>query len=240
MGVSDSQTIIVEFVGPPGGGKTTLCDGLKTQLANNGLKTAIFKDVKRHLREKSLFSKLAFVLSNTFKNLPVFLTFSVLLFKSGVFSINSIIRYYKVTLFNGSISSFINNSKTQVLLLDQWSVQQLWSATIFRAKDYERLKSNLVDFFLEPDVMIYVDINLSIASERVSGRSSMTSRFDKMSENERTKYLHEYNDYLKSLFMTSRAKNKLTISGNQELSTNVEKLFIYLKDTFNTTNTRSR
>ena len=129
------------------------------------------------------------------------------------------------------LQQFIVKRKFDVLLLDQWIIQGLWSATIFRNNSYDLLHEKLSQFYFKSDIVLYLHIDSSTASERIDSRSTYTSRFDKMDAGKRLEELEKYSRYLFQLYENSNCMNKLEFSAMESPKKNAEDFLQHLKRT---------
>jgi thymidylate kinase len=206
------RSVIVEFVGPTGSGKTTNCQSFSDSLKVEELSVYMFSDVKKHLYNQSLFKRIyvyskAIVIS--FTNL---ISYTFLLLRYKIFSFDSIYRYIKLCIFNEALQLFIKEVKPDVVLLDQWIIQGLWSATIFKLDSYLTLPEKLSQFYFKTDIVIYFDLDTKTATERIAYREHGDSRFDKMDGKHRLERLQKYNGYLHQLYEQSACRNNFKVS----------------------------
>lgn len=206
------QSIVVEFVGTPGGGKTTNCNSICALLVEEGIQPFVFTDVKKYLYKAHIFKKILIVWSTIWRHGKDIVLFNFFLVRSGVLSFDSVFRYCKLCLFNQSLQEFKALNPQSIILLDQWVIQGLWSATIFRLKDLEKAADRLKRFYFPVDYIVYFDVDIETAAQRVGTRSTETSRFDKMPEVKRLEVMKKYNEYLVALYQQATALAKWKVS----------------------------
>ncbi len=204
--------IVVEFVGPPGSGKTTNCSYFYELLTKNNFNVFVLKDIRDYFHTLKINRKLVILLKVIFSPHCKFPLFVFTLAKSGIISFKSISRYYTLCAFNQALEDFIKIKDADVILLDQWIIQGLWSSTIFRTNQLSKLPDRLIRFYFETDYVLYFQIDTKIASERIKSRNTGKSRFDVMNEEKRLAELNKYNDYLFKLFNHSSCMNKCIYS----------------------------
>ena len=217
-----SKSIVVEFVGPTGSGKTANCLCFSGLLRKNGLKVSMFSDLKDYLYSQKFHIKFLIALKTLIFNGTDFIRYFLILANHGIYSFDSIFRYIKLCVFNMALQQFIEKKKVDVLLLDQWIIQGLWSATIFKLKSYDTLHDKLKRFYFKTGVVLYFDIDTATASERVGSRDSYSSRFDRMDSDRRLVEFKKYNAYLFQLYENSNCKNKLQFSTTVSPAKNAE------------------
>ena len=224
-----TKALVVEFVGPTGSGKTTNCHEFSALLRQSGLKVYVFSDIKEYFYGLKFYYSFYIIL----KTLTIyglnFLHYSLILAYRGIYSLDSIIRYVKLCVFNMALHEFIEYKKVDVVLLDQWIIQGLWSATIFKLASYETLHKMIKRFYFKTDFVLYFDIDAATASERISSRDSTRSRFDKMDPGRRLEETEKYNAYLYQLYENSDCDNKLMFSTTISAAENAASFLDQLK-----------
>jgi thymidylate kinase len=223
------KTVTIEFVGLPGAGKSTSCNYFSHLFKARGLNICEIHDIKEYLRQNPLSGKL-FLVSKLllFRSSRVIL-YIISLLSRKIYSADSIYRYIRLTIFDLALQQLKKNRKFDVVLLDQWIIQEMWSATIFRTKKYSTISKTFSRFYFSTDVVLYFDIDIYTASERINIRPTNLSRFDRMDERKRITELQKYNSYLFELFENSNCKQKHLLSGTNSLEKNAA-LFVEVLD----------
>ena len=231
-GLDPARGLIIEFVGPPGCGKTTNCAHFSTLLNDKGVKTYVFKDVKEFLYSLGFLRRIRLYVSAPLYNIVRLFSYFYLLASNGILSADSGIRYIKLCIFDAAAREFMKTRRVDVLLLDQWIIQSLWSATIFKARTYVTLQQRLPEFYFPASCVLYFDLDPETASDRIEARASDTSRFDRMDPERRLAEMKHYNDYLKDLYKRSECASKLTFSAKVDPHINAEAFLKHLQSTF--------
>ncbi len=223
--------VIVEFVGPTGGGKSTNCKTFSQFLTARHLKVGIFGDVKDYFHQLPGRAQ-AKLITNAFLHHGMsMLSFTWLLMANHIYRINSLYRFIKLCIFHEMMIEYIDVSNVNVLLLDQWAVQGLWSATIFSNRTaYEKILTQLSSFFFPVDLLVYLNIDANTASDRIMSRDVHKSRFDQMDHSKRMMEFSKYNYYLLQLFEQSPCKQKLRLSAKDTPQANAEEFMNYLQN----------
>jgi thymidylate kinase len=222
LNVGTGKAFIVEFVGPTGGGKTTNCQYFTDLLKKRNLSVAVFADVKAYFYGLKYYRMLYVVAKAAGVHGFDFLAFMKLLASHGIFSFDAVYRYMKLCVFNRALQDFLATSKVHVVLLDQWIIQGLWSATIFRLGSYGALQRELSRFYFKTDCVLYFDIDAVTASRRIGERNTGRSRFDKMNMQERLEESEKHNGYLFELYQHSSCENKHVFSTHESPAENAE------------------
>lgn len=223
------KSLVIEFVGPPGGGKTTNCKSFCAQLERHAIVAYEFAHVKQHLYKQSVPGKIRIGLKTLKQHGSQVFQFFLFLLTNGIWSADSFFRYVKLCLFNQALQDFIASKPNAIVLLDQWIIQGLWSATIFRARNIEKLPAKLHRFYFPVDYILYFDVDVETAASRVETRQTETSRFDKMPESKRLHMMHKYNEYLLFLYEGAQAKQKWVVSALENPEQNAIDFYSRLK-----------
>ncbi|HMF73196.1 MAG TPA: hypothetical protein VK616_17070 [Flavitalea sp.] len=221
--------LIIEFVGPTGSGKTTNCFHFTEFFRKQDFDVYTFSDIKEFLYNLELNHRFHIYFKTLFSNGPHLLSYIFLLARHGIYSFDSIYRYAKLCVFNSALHQFVIAREVDVILLDQWVIQGLWSATIFKIESYEKLQEDLKRFYFKTDCELYFDIDEETACERIHARDSGRSRFDKMSYGKKLAELKRHNPYLYRLYEKSDCEKKFKFSTRVSPAQNAEDFFQRLK-----------
>jgi thymidylate kinase len=221
--------MIVEFVGQVGGGKTTNCNHFSKLLKENGFIIYMLSDLKNYYHRKSLFNKFYIIIRTFIHHGIDLIRFILLLGQFGIFSLDSIIRFGRLCVRNVTLQEFKKQKKFDILLLDQWIIQGLWSATIFKHDSYDVLHKKLRKFYFKTDVVLFFHLDFETAAKRIEARHTYTSRFDRMNFNQRLAKLKKYSGYLFKMFQNSDCNNKKEFSALESPEKNAEDFLYELK-----------
>jgi thymidylate kinase len=231
--ISKNKALIIEFVGPPGAGKTTSCRYFDQQLKEKGLRVATLQDIKGYLRKMSSSQKLLMLSKALLFRGHILLLYTASLALNRIYSVNSIYRYFRLTMFDLALKKFVKDKNVDIVLLEQWVIQELWSATIFKLKSYDKLKEHLARFYFKTDFVLYFDIDVAVASERIAMRNTNLSRFDRMDASKRFEELMKYSTYLYQLYENSDCERKYIYSTEHSPEKNAESFVQHLNLSFN-------
>lgn len=219
------KTLIVEFVGPPGAGKTSSCNYFSRDLRRMGKEVFTSGDLKGYLKNLSNQSKIAVVIQMFFLRTPAIFHYIFFLVFNKIYSVNSIYRYLRLSLFDVTLKKYLKSHSVDIVILEQWIIQELWSATIFKLALYKRIETQLSKFYFKTDFLFYFDIDAITASERIRQRKTNDSRFDRMEDSIRQEEIKKYSNYLFSLFENSGCSNKSVFSGTESLQQNAQSFY---------------
>lgn len=228
------RAVIIEFVGPPGAGKTTSCHCFTELLRRKSFHVLTRQDIHAYLKRMNLLSKsllLAGIILFRFHRLCYFI-FTLAL--NGIFSADSLYRYLRLTVYQQVLHQLLDFKKADIVILDQWLIQELWSATIFKKKSYSRITHHLQPFYFRTDVVIFFKIDVATAARRIEFRSSGFSRFDLMDKSSRLEELERHSGYLFDLYQKSPCKHKYIYSANHLPAKNAELFMHHLEQLYAT------
>lgn len=200
--------MVVECVGPPGAGKSTTCRMVMSSSMAQKLVIGQFSDIKVHIRSLSRMAQALLIFDAIRLHGGQLFRFVLLLFRKDSFAADSVWRYFKLCVFDAGLQQLLVLGKFDVILLDQWIIQGIWSATIFKSEPKRISAEVLRAFYFPVDVLVYFEIDAASASFRVGNRTDGKSRFEHMSQRERTGMISGYKDYLYELFQASSCPGK--------------------------------
>lgn len=221
-----SESIVIEFVGPTGGGKTTNCNEFSRELNAQKLTVATFAEFKKWFYKAPRITQASILFNAIFLKGNMF-SFISLLIRNNLLHFDAIKRFFKLSVFNSALQQFKKNKLVDVIILDQWIIQGLWSATIFRNRNSSNVSRELSRFFFPVDFVFYFDVDAKTASERIGGRDAGRSRFDKMDPDKRLAETEKFNQYLFELFQASGCANKKIFSTLESPSKNAREFGSY-------------
>lgn len=224
----EQKPAIIEFVGPPGAGKTTNCQYFLELLKARGLKVVTRQDIEAYVRKMGPVKKYFLYARTLFFRGHLIFYYTISLAFVGIYSLDSIYRYIRLSVYKLALDQLIKNSKIELVLLDQWMIQELWSATIFKDVAYDTLAQQLSKFYFRTDLVFYFSIDLATASARIAQRGTKLSRFDNMAPAQRLRELLKYGAYLLQLFEQSDCTHKYKFCSKNSPSSNALIFLQYL------------
>lgn len=167
-----------------------------------------FSDIKVHIRSLPRMAQALLVFDAIRMHGGQLFRFILLLCSKGSFGADSVWRYFKLCVFDAGLKHLLALGRFDVILLDQWIIQGIWSATIFKSGSKRISSEELRAFYFPVDVLVYFEIDAATASFRVGNRIDGKSRFENMSQRERTEKISDFKDYLYELFQASLCPGK--------------------------------
>ena len=223
--MSDGKGIIIEFVGPPGSGKTTSCKVFAEQSRRRGLTVLERDDLKNYINDIGKIRIVLLSIKTAFVKGPLVLYFISLLAFNRIFSSDSIYRFLKLSFYDMALKELRRASKFDMIILDQWIIQEIWSATIFKRTNYFKLLKHMRYFYFKTDAVIFFKADAVTTSSRISRRQNGLSRFDKMTPSVRIHQIRKYSLYLFQLYSISTCSHKYILPADKLPSKNAP-LFI--------------
>lgn len=185
--------LVVEFVGLPGAGKTTIAHQVIEELTTRGTRCFAYSTAGspegREKRSGGLLSKLRTLgrlVSSclTYPRLALHaLIYTVRVNPFGLLSFRRLLTF----LIRFRYVKEVMAGDYDVLVLDQGPIQNLWSiATTGRRRGHVEDLGRVVGDVLDEarPLVVLVAVEPDLAFERVAGRSTMRSRFDRMPPSE--------------------------------------------------------
>ena len=220
---------IIEFAGPPGSGKTTRCHYFIKQLRQSGYRVAGRMELRHFIRSMNRVERLWLYAATVLQNAISLIHFCAILLQHRLLQYDAIFRYARWCLFNEALRKYIRRYRPDYVLLDQWALQDLWSATIFGRAAYGKLAEQLKSFGGKRDAIFYIDVDPQTAAARISLRRTAISRFDAMNDGKRFQEIKKWSGYLFTLYHSADCRFKKIISGSGSAA-QLAPLFFYHLD----------
>lgn len=227
-----SRPVVVELVGLPGAGKSTLAARLLEELTALGYDCA-GRELLRANGERSVLAKV--------EEIRFWLRHFVLL-RSVVLAILAAgasgpeARRHAARLGRWA-SGFerLNHAGHEIVLLDQGVVQQAWSS-LFRAPSGRSRLLQLLDLILRDAparlTFVYCDVPLDMALQRIAARPEGRSAFDGMDQVQARELLGSHGRELRELFAHSvetLAASHVTVDTGKDMTESCRAVLEFVK-----------
>jgi len=180
------MSMVLEFVGLPGVGKSTIASHVTTKLRDQGIEPLVTQDFVEWLGRLGRKRKLKIVLTGLPVVIRQFLAAARFGFSMKPQGFRSLKRLLLIPFVNRCFDVYVEAHPGRIIIMDQANMQLLWSLGAFCKKfDPQALGAacQATAGNLSP-LYVSVAATPSLVAERLGDRSSCGSRFDGLSETE--------------------------------------------------------
>jgi adenylate kinase family enzyme len=229
--------LLVEFVGLPGAGKTTVSQQVVSKLSDRGLPLISRSEILKQWHQENTSQKLFKLFPYNLNDLSVLFHSFLLATQVKPINLQSFIQAGKVFSNVKRNDTVVRAGDRQIILLDQGLLQEIWSVALTgTVPPMACLKREMTSLFHKRSmVFVYFKVDIDTAVSRIKTRATMNSCFDRMDSRraylsllEYHPYLQEIIDYAKTLGMTV-----LEIDGKLSLEEKSEKIATWIATQMN-------
>lgn len=193
-----SPALVVEFLGLPGAGKTSIQSLLEKKLAGYPLDMLCKETLTAWIHQKAKYKLPYFLFKNTGWSVRLFVMLWKLRGWGRIFdriTWRYILSSITIPLY---IKYFVEEHRPDVLLLDQAMAQSIWAIWYGHEKpDAQTLRLIFEHIYTLVQVSyIYFDVPVEVSARRVMQREENHSRFDHIQDYERLKNMISRGDAL--------------------------------------------
>ncbi|MEX0780238.1 MAG: hypothetical protein WD491_12090 [Balneolales bacterium] len=173
---------VVEFLGLPGAGKTTIQVLLTSHLQQQEISILTNQDYYQWQQSKPFLSRASAPILNPYKTIYM-LGLALKSFDRKYFTQpDFLLRLKKFSVNSIQINRYILNIEADYLILSEAGIHNLWLACLLKNKP---LKPNINDLlgclaYQIPVKYVFLEVDIENAAKRIQNRISGKSRFDKM------------------------------------------------------------
>lgn len=203
---------IVEFVGLPGTGKTTLSRGVAEELSERGFSIGEpTHEIETCRRVSRIGYKTRLVLTILLNNPSIGFSQTKAVLNSKQKSTSDLFRVLFNLLY---VSGIENNYKSteKIYILDQGLVQGIWAVGFSSAKDWAEIVREISPLVATPSIIVFVETDKTTITERLQRRRGNHSRFSVVDY----EFGREGYDQLKSHFQTTDVDTQLLVIENDD------------------------
>lgn len=221
MHLNSNKPVLVEFLGLPGSGKTTLVNAIQPVLSSQGLRVATKVDLHNWKRDQHRLINLNLLFKRplrTFKHL-----FNIWMFLCSLDSFKNVgfKRALTGVLINLQLDAFISDRDFDVILMDQGALQNLWSITAFSSKFSKKSLQTCVNDGTDLKYLdtLYVNVTTTpeLSATRLEERNLSDGRFDLLDNNHRYAAIKKSHEVMTVLLDMANNVNKsaLTVDASE-------------------------
>lgn len=209
MGKSLTTTCIVELVGLPGAGKTTVSQQIALKLQERGLQIVSRDEILKQWHQENALQKAIKLLPNNFNHWNILINslgFALQVKPINQQSFSKAAKIFTNVRRNDEVAKLPHS---EIILLDQGLLQEIWSVSITGTPPPTKyLKREIAPLFHNrPTIILHCQINIDTALHRVRNRQTMTSRFDLMDLTKAHSLLKKYSFYLDEIINCAQTCN---------------------------------
>lgn len=183
----ENNNLVIEFIGMPGSGKSTLCDYVYDELKNEYDIINFTSEITKKNKNLRIIIKLYYLVTFFLIHPSLVIKLFLMIYRTGQKTFNDLV---KVSFNLYFILGVLEKKKNKIILLDQGLLQSFWSIS-FNSKRNENTEivKLLKDYF--PNLVIKVSVKKEVLKNRLLTRNG-NSRL----ESEKIKF---DSNYLKSI-----------------------------------------
>lgn len=232
----DSAPIVIEYFGLPGAGKTTVAENVISRLRRSGKRVADLSDIdqlgNRYSRERLLIGNQLLK-----AHIRYGMGLGYYLATTRPLKYESVIRTALLPLSELRLGRTLLKSEGCVYVLDQFTIQSIWSIAVGSNRWSKRWVSQVVHDMLTINnqaerAFVFFDIDADSAADRIESRTNGNSRFDNKARDEvlsklrgevsRMAYIAEE--------IQSSSRPMITIKGNEPIRNKVDAISDWIED----------
>lgn len=187
--------LIVEFVGLPGAGKTTIANEVIARLATAGLNCASKSDLTGSFKTYQRWTKLMHYALYSVEDPGLFTAALLYGFHVKPLNIESMRRSIGLIRKSHLYQDYVaQHGSYDIILLDQGLIQDIWSVGITGYRPGEKYLVRLVNAIAwhSPYMVVKFDIDVETSGTRIGERTTMASRFDRVGPDTRIQMLSKH------------------------------------------------
>ena len=200
------KPLIVELVGLPGAGKTTVSQQVALKLRERGLQIVSRDEILKQWKQKNLLQKAIQLLPNNLNHCNILINSLVFAFQVKPINLQSFSKAAKIFTNVSRNDTVARAHDCEIILLDQGLLQETWSVGITGSPPQTKyLKWEMMPLFHNRStIILYFQVEIETALYRIQHRQTMTSRFDLMDSKQAYSILEKYSLYLDKIINCAR------------------------------------
>jgi thymidylate kinase len=212
--------IVLEFIGLPGAGKTTVFHQVVSRLKEQGVTVAAGDEILRDWKNQQLWQRLWKLIPQTENQWQILLHSLFLATQVKPTNWLSFSKAIKTYANLKRIDAIAQTQNDQLILLDQGLLQEIWSIGITgTTPSLEDIRQELELIFSQrPIAIVDFQINVETAIYRIQNRPTDQSRFDLIPPEVAQQLLSQYAPYLQDIINCAQTFNIPVLSIDSSLS----------------------
>ena len=203
------NTLVVEFVGLPGSGKTTVYHQVASKLRAKGIQIISRDEILTKWHRNNALQKLFKLFSSQFNHWSILINSLAFAFQIKPINWQSFVQAGKVFVNVKRNDEVVRAGNCQIILLEQGLLQEVWSVVITGSLPQVRyLKREMSTLFCKRSIAIVnFKIDLDTAMSRIQNRPTKKKKdsyFDLMDSEQAYSLLTRYCPYLQEIVNCAR------------------------------------
>ncbi|MGL5794852.1 MAG: hypothetical protein ACRC06_10680 [Waterburya sp.] len=232
--IQQPTPLIVEFVGLPGAGKTTISQQVVSQLRDRGLQIVFRSEILEQWQRKNFLQKAIQLFPKNLNHWHILINSLVLAWQVKPINWHSFAKAVKIFTNVKRNDAVAHVNHCDIILLDQGLLQETWSVGITgNSPQTKYLQQGITPIFRNrATLIIYCRVNVSTALKRIQNRQTMNSRFDRMDSKQAYSTMEKYASYLEEIISCARACHVpiLALDSSQTIKSQSQKIIDLLSN----------
>lgn len=205
---------VVEFVGLPGAGKTTVFHPVVSQLTTKGTLLVDRNEILQQWQNTARANKIWQLIPSNLNQWHILIQAIGLALRVRPLTRQSLLKAGKVFSNLKRIDSTIRYRRCPLIILDQGFLQELWSVGITgNPPSTAQLMPLLTSLFQSRSIaVVYFNVDVEMAGDRLQSRSTKNSRLDRMQPEASSALLSNYAPFLQDILNCTRSLNIPVVS----------------------------
>lgn len=226
MAKAMSPPWIVEFVGLPGAGKTTVFHPVVSQLTAEGISLVARDEILRQWQKTAWAQRVWQLIPSSPNQWHILIQALKLALSVKPLTKQSLSKASKIFSNLKRIDSTIRYRQCPLIVLDQGLLQEVWSVGITGSPpSTAQLAPVLASIFQSRSIaVVHFQVDIETAGDRLQSRSTKRSRLDQMQPEASSALLSNYAPYLQDILDCTRSLDipVLSIDGSLPIETKAE------------------
>ncbi|MGB2923918.1 MAG: AAA family ATPase [Limnothrix sp.] len=201
-----ANSVIVEWVGLPGAGKTTVSQAVYSKFKAQDFIIVLREDILKQWHRKNYVQQIIQLRPDNLNHWAVLRSSIVFAGRVKPINLQSFFRAWRIFSNIKRIDIAARTRDNSILLLDQGWIQEVWSVCISGVPPRsDHLKQAMAPLFHNrKTLIIHCKTDIETAFHRIQNRETTESRFDLMETDKAYTQLKKYHHYLQEIIDCAR------------------------------------